>query len=419
MSQLPPPVIALLTAAASARQRGNPREELGLLTEALSGAPGNPLILNTLGTHGLANGDPARARDNFAAAAAADPGEPTLWVNLATACRQLGDDAGEKAALGRVLDLDRLHFIAQLRLAELHERRGDGRAAAQGWSAVVQLAAQVDNPPPLVADALTRGRHFIATHNSAASDALDGALGDRLSALGPAARRFQACVDHSLGRRRIYHNECAGMHFPFLPADEFFDRDFFPWMAALEARTEAIRAEVLAIMANGGAAIRPYVQMDKGTPDNKWTPLDGSLDWSACFLWEYGIRNDAVCDLCPETAAALELAPQNRIAGKAPSAFFSILKPGAHIPPHTGVTNTRAIIHLPLVVPDSCRFRVGGETRVWREGEAFAFDDTIEHEAWNDSDRARIVLIFDVWNPHLTPDEQDLLAEFYAITDPQ
>jgi aspartyl/asparaginyl beta-hydroxylase (cupin superfamily) len=175
----------------------------------------------------------------------------------------------------------------------------------------------------------------------------------------------------------------------------------------------------LALLARGSDAIRPYVRMEKGSPDTKWTPLDGSLDWSACFLWEYGMRNEAVCQLCPETAAALELAPRSRIVGKAPSAFFSILQPGAHIPPHTGVTNTRAIIHLPLVVPDNCHFRVGGETRQWRVGEAFAFDDTIEHEAWNASSEPRVILIFDVWNPHLTAEEQSLLQEYFALTDPQ
>ena len=419
MSQLAPPVIALLTAAAAARQRGDAHEELRLLEDALTRTPGDPRILNTLGTHGLAHGDPTRARANFAAAAAADPGEPTLWINLATACRLLTDDAGERAALSRALDSDRRNFVAQLRLAELHERHGETREAAQGWSAVVQLSALIDQPPPAVTDALMRGRAFLAAHNAVLDAALATGLGDRLQAMGPAARRFSACVDHSLGRRAIYHNQCAGIHFPFLPADEFFDRDLFPWLSMIEARTDVIRAEALAIMADGGAAVRPYVRMDKGTPENKWTALDGSLDWSACFLWEYGVRNDAVCDLCPETASALDLAPQNRVVGKAPSAFFSILKPGAHIPAHTGVTNTRAIIHLPLVVPAGCRFRVGGETRVWREGEAFAFDDTIEHEAWNDSAEPRIVLIFDVWNPHLTPDEQALMQDFYSITDPQ
>jgi aspartate beta-hydroxylase len=419
MTPLSPRATAYLTTATAARQRGDRAAERAALDAALRDAPGEPRILNTLGTHGLAQGDGELARDSFAAAASADPGEPALWINLATANRTLGDDAGERAALDHVLDIDRTHFVAHLRLAELHERRGEKRQAATEWSAVVQLASLMDAVPPMVADAATRGRAFLAAHTGALDAALEAGLGARLAALGSAARRFSACVDHSMGRRAIYRNECAGVHFPFLPADEFFDRDLFPWLSAVEARTDAIRAEALAIMAGGGTAIRPYVQMDKGTPDNKWTALDGSLDWSACFLWEYGVRNDAVCDLCPETAAALELAPQNRVPGKAPSAFFSILKPGAHIPPHTGVTNTRAIIHLPLVVPDGCRFRVGGETRVWREGEAFAFDDTIEHEAWNDSADPRIVLIFDVWNPHLTVDEAALLADFYAITDPQ
>jgi aspartyl/asparaginyl beta-hydroxylase (cupin superfamily) len=60
---------------------------------------------------------------------------------------------------------------------------------------------------------------------------------------------------------------------------------------------------------------------------------------------------------------------------------------------------------------------VGGETRQWEEGKAFAFDDTIEHEAWNNSAATRIVLIFDVWNPHLTVDEQQYLAKFFDIVE--
>jgi aspartate beta-hydroxylase len=207
------------------------------------------------------------------------------------------------------------------------------------------------------------------------------------------------------------------VHFPFLPAVEFFERDQFPWLETLERRTAAIRDEALRLVENGIDLIRPYVRQDAGTPDNKWSALNKSLDWSACFLWEYGVRNDAVCALCPETAAALADVPQNIIPGKAPSAFFSLLKPQAHIPAHTGVTNTRAIIHLPLVVPDDCRFRVGGETREWRVGEALAFDDTIEHEAWNDSDALRIVLILDVWNPYLTELEQQLLTNLFEATE--
>jgi len=100
-----------------------------------------------------------------------------------------------------------------------------------------------------------------------------------------------------------------------------------------------------------------------------------------------------------------------------PTAFFSVLRPRTHLPAHTGVSNVRAIIHLPLVVPAGCRFRVGGETREWRAGEAWAFDDTIEHEAWNDSDELRAILIFDTWNPHLSEVERRLLAAFFEASD--
>lgn len=416
MTELDKALHARLVAAATARQSGRLDEELRHLDAALQLAPGNPQVLNARGMRALSDREPGVARELFARAATHDPREPALWMNVATASRALGDDEGEADALNKVLAIDRLHFIATLRMAELDERAGRRAKAALGWSGVVQMALALPERPPRVADALDRGRAFLAAHYAELADTLDVELGGELAALGPAARRFNACVDTILGRRTIYTNQCHGVHFPFLPADEYFDRAHFPWFERIEKRTDAIRAEALALLRNGGDEIRPYVRQDAGTPENKWSALDHSLDWSACFLWEYGVRNDAVCALCPETTAALEEVPRNDIPGKAPSAFFSILAPGAHIPPHTGVTNTRAIVHLPLVVPDGCRFRVGGETRSWREGEAFAFDDTIEHEAWNESAEPRIVLIFDVWNPHLTTEEQDLMKRFYAVS---
>jgi aspartyl/asparaginyl beta-hydroxylase (cupin superfamily) len=115
--------------------------------------------------------------------------------------------------------------------------------------------------------------------------------------------------------------------------------------------------------------------------------------------------------------AALTLLDQPRATGRSPAAMFSILKPRTHIPPHTGVANTRLVLHLPLIVPQGCGFRVGGETRPWREGEAFVFDDTIEHEAWNDSDRPRAVLICDVWNPSLSASERARIAAVMGALD--
>lgn len=410
MSDLSPAAQHHASQALLARQRGDAAAERTALEAALAHAPDHPQLLNAAGMRAMADGDLDAALARFAAAAAADAAQPILWVNQATVHRMLGDEAGERAALDQALSLDRTHLTALLRSAEWYQRHGAASEAAQAWAGIVQMASAMAERPPAIDDALARGRAFLAEHNAALGRDIAAALPDAPS------RRMAACIDHMLGRRAIYVNQCAGVHFPFLPAEEFFDPAHFPWFDALAAKTDAIRAEALALMESGDAAIRPYVRQEAGTPDNKWSPLDGSTDWSACFLWEYGIRNEAVCARCPETAAALASIPQTNIPGKAPTAFFSILKAHAHIPAHTGVTNTRAIVHLPLVVPERCRFRVGGETRSWREGEPFAFDDTIEHEAWNDSDQPRVVLIFDVWNPHLTPDEQAQLQTVFAVT---
>ncbi len=418
MTEPPPEIARILSAASAARQRGQVDEEERLLESARNLAPELPQTLNALGMHALAKGDNAGAVQWFSKAVAADPKAPELWMNLAKAQRLLGDDAGERGSLEAAIALNQLNFMAWLRKAELHERLGETAQAAKAWTAVLEMAKGMNPVPPTLTEAVAHARRYVDAHTQSLGEALDeGLAAERLAVSARERRRFEAALDFALGRRSIFVNSCAGLHFPFLPADEFFDREHFPWLAGIEEKTEVIRAELEALVAARYGGFRPYVQQEAGTPKNLWSDLDQSFDWSALFLWEYGVRNDAVCDLCPETAAALDALPRAELPARAPSAFFSLLKPRSHIPPHTGVSNTRAIIHLPLIVPDGCRFRVGGETRAWKLGEAFAFDDTIEHEAWNDSDELRAVLIFDVWNPHLTETERRLLQRFYAVAD--
>lgn len=380
--------------------------------------PASAVEANRLGIAALQTGDAAAAAKHFAAAISGDPHSGALQRNLASAWRALGDDERELTALDAALAIDRRDLMAWIRKAERHEARGDKGAALAAWSAAIALGAQLDPVPPPLEALFAHGQAFVAaatdTMYAAASDAF-GAIRSDLSETE--ARRGEAFIASALGRRRIYQNECAGIYYPFLPADEFFDRSHFSWFTEIEAQTGAIRAELQALLDDPGEALRPYVKMDAGTPDSIWSGLDNRLDWGACFLWEYGAPNQPVLDRCPVTAAALAAIPGARIPGRAPSAFFSMLKPHTRIPPHTGVTNTRAIVHLPLIVPPGCGFRVGGETRMWEEGTAFAFDDTIEHEAWNDSDDLRAVLIFDVWNPHLSAGERDLLLRYFASAD--
>lgn len=373
---------------------------------------------NSRGTAAMRAGDYAAAAAEFSRAVEADPQALPLWSNLAHAHRLAGNHAGEKAALVRALSINRTDFGAQLRMAQLLQRMGEETQALVAWGGVIQLAAQMPNLATHILDEVAAGQAFSA----AIQERLYGRIDSTLAPLSDSwdeteNRRIRSFVGTALGRRQIFHNQCAGVHYPFLPEDEYFDRRHFPWLDELEAHTSVIKAELAALLADPGETIRPYVQFDAGTPASEWSKLDHSLDWSACFLWEYGRQNHVVTERCPQTAALIDRLPLARIPGRAPNAFFSMLKPHSHIPPHTGVTNTRAIIHLALDIPPGCTFRVGNETREWVEGQAFAFDDTIDHEALNPTDQRRAILILDTWNPHLSAREQEALVHYFAAAD--
>lgn len=404
--------------AQAASQAGNDQVAVERLERLLNSFPDEPRAHNMLGMIALRRQDADGAADHFRRAIAHDPKEPALHINLATAVRMAGNDAAELAALKGALACDQRDFMAWLRRAELHQRRNETGPAVHAWTTTLRLSAQLGPLPDQLALTLAQAGQWVAEHSNRYGATIDADLADARAGLSAGERRrFDACVDAALGRRQIYANNCEGIYFPFLPADEFFDDSHFPWMCEIEARTDAIRAELLALLADGAPGMEPYVKQQPGMPANIWTELDGSLDWSAWFLWNYGKRIEEACARCPETAAALELVPRIDLSGRAPSAFFSILAPGKRIPPHTGVTNVRTIVHLPLIVSDGCAFRVGGETRPWVEGKAFAFDDTIEHEAWNESNELRALLIFDVWNPHLTPQERMLMQTYCRSID--
>jgi aspartyl/asparaginyl beta-hydroxylase (cupin superfamily) len=413
-----PRTAQLLEQAESLRRSGRNGEAVRLLEQVVSGDPQNATALNALGLQALARDDAAAAAAFFGRAAQADPGAAPLWMNLAKAQRMTGDVEGERRSLHRVLDTDQRHFMGLLRLAELHERVGEDALAVQRWSAVLTLGAGIADLPAPLREVLDRAQAFVDRNRQAFAATIDGALQNERGILeGRDRRRFDACIDTVLGRRSIYLNECMGVHYPFLPADEFFDSEHFPWFPDIEAQTAAIREEYEALLADGGMAFKPYVDLLPGTPETKWSALDKSRDWSAFHLWRHGAPVQEACERCPVTARALEGLPRPEIAGRAPTAFFSILGPKSRLPAHTGVSNVRAIVHLPLVVPPGCSFRVGGETRMWEEGRAFAFDDTIEHEAVNNSDLPRAVLIFDVWNPHLSEAERSMLRLFFLAAD--
>ena len=170
----------------------------------------------------------------------------------------------------------------------------------------------------------------------------------------------------------------------------------------------------MALLEAGLTGFSPYIHYPPGTPENQFAELNHDSRWSSLWLWKDGVAQEEPMARCPETTAVLSRLPLADQPGFAPTALFSALAPHTRIPPHTGSTNSRLLVHLPLVLPGPAGFRVGNEVRTWHIGEAWAFDDTIEHEAWNDADETRVILIFDIWNPLLSAAERELVSALLA-----
>ena len=272
----------------------------------------------------------------------------------------------------------------------------------------------MDRLHPDLKPAVSRALEFGARYNQEFAAFLDRFLDEQYRTYaGENLKRFRDSLDIMLGRKKRYDSQSVTYHFPNLAPIEFFDRDLFPWLDAFEAGTDAIRDEFLQVLQTE-QGFTPYISYPDDVPQNQFAELNNSPRWSAFHLYKSGERVAENAARCPVTMSLLDEAPQPDQPGRTPAAMFSLLKPNTHIPPHTGVSNVRLVTHLPLIVPEHCEFRVGNDTRKWIHGKAWVFDDTIEHEARNDSDKLRVVLIFDIWHPHLTPPERAMISSLSA-----
>jgi len=372
----------------------------------------DPVQLQSLGQRAFRSGDLTGAREYYRRLVAVDGRDPQQWVNLAVVCQGLDDEPGEEAAIEGALAANPLDLLALILRANLLERHGKRHKAAQAYGAVIAVSPPLDRLHPDLRPAVSSAMKFRDAYNREAA----AFFAERLEpvyaeARGERLERFRDAVDILTGQKRRFDSHSEIFHFPRLPAIEFFDRESFPWLDAIEAETGDIRDEFVRVLeAEEGFA--PYIEYPQGVPLNQWVELNHSPRWSAFHLIKMGARVEENAAKCPRTMAAIAGAPQPDLPGRTPSAMFSLLKPRTRIPPHTGVTNVRLVVHVPLVVPPGCGFRVGNDVREWVPGKAWVFDDTIEHEAWNDSDKLRVVLIFDIWHPHLTAAERTLVTRF-------
>ena len=394
-----------------------------LLASVAQHAPNHPAVLNELGVRMLGRGAPKEAQAMFERATKTDPKHPALWANLASSLKALGRQTEALDALDRALELEPRHLSALLQKGAIYEARGEQRAAARLYQNMLACIPPDGEVPPAIKDAVAHAKQLVDKDLAELTVALEGPLAElRERHGGRRQRRVDLCLETLMGRRQPYFSQPTWMYMPELPAIEFFERSDFPWLDAFEAQTEAIRKEVLQVLVADRDGLQPYIDFPANLPLDQFRELNRSRRWSAYFLWNQSEAVPAHLARCPVTARLLETAPQCRVEGRAPTAFFSILDANTRIPAHVGVTNTRCTVHVPLVIPPDCGFRVGATTREWVPGQAWVFDDTINHEAWNLSDTPRAILIFDVWNPLLTAVERDMIqtatgiyARYYSL----
>ena len=173
-----------------------------------------------------------------------------------------------------------------------------------------------------------------------------------------------------------------------------YDRRLFPWAAELEDGWRLIRQELDAVMT--------FREQMPSFQDilKEVGQIQSDHNWKTFFLAGIGMDCAPNARRCPETMRLLA-----RIPGLT-TAFFSILSPGKHIPAHRGAWNGILRLHVGLLVPtprERCRIRIGNDFYSWREGEALIFDDTFNHEVWNETDGYRVVLFVDFARPLRQP----------------
>lgn len=295
---------------------------------------------------------------------------------------------------------------------------GDERAAVSYYRAALRAAAASGAPPPAIAAELARVERLLARSGENFRAHLEASLAAAGLAPDRVGPRFADALAILFQEKeaRIALQRPSQFYFPGLPQRSFYEREQFAWAAGLEAATDAIREELLQLLASEDG-FRPYVERERDRPHRDFHGLHGDPRWSAYYLIEGGIVQEARAARCPRTMAALDKVPLCAMPGRTPSVHFSLLRPGAHIPPHWGMLNTRLICHLPLIVPPGCGLRVGGETRAWEEGKLLIFDDSIQHEAWNRSGELRVILLFDIWRPELDELEREAIAAMFRAID--
>lgn len=365
-------------------------------------------------------GDRRTARTHIDAALAVAPGDALALNQLAQLQQAEGDVQGALQTYAALLEQQPALYTARLVHSQLLEATGQaGLAARQAFRAIRQAQRagrwlSAESTAPGLLPAVQHAMALVDEHRRAMCDRIFQPLVARFGR--DAMARVAGFVAMQLGEARYAPADArqrpTAMPFPGLPQTPYLDPRQIAGIEPLQAQTPAILAELQGLL--GADSGREQVFGDAALADQFLRGSRGPARWDGFYFYRHGSRNEGNAARCPQTAAAIDALPLARVPGHGPEVLFSTLGPGTHLLPHHGVTNTRVVCHLPLVVPPDCALSVAGQAHVWRVGEVVAFDDTYAHEAWNRSDAIRVVLIFDVWHPELSAAERVAVCELQA-----
>jgi beta-hydroxylase len=227
---------------------------------------------------------------------------------------------------------------------------------------------------------------------------MEGSLREKIVALTIAVgERILQPIERFIGRRSLVGDAT------------FFDTGRFPWVAHIEENWHVIREEAEKLLEDReGLANFQDISKDQ-------IEITDDDNWKTFFIYGYGFEAKLGVEQCPRTAALMREIPGMT------TAMISILSPHKHILDHRGPYKGVLRYHLGLIVPrdaPACRIRVGDDVRHWEEGKSLIFDDTFNHEVWNDTDETRVVLFVDVKRPLPSPEStiNDLIIKAIGIS---
>ena len=354
------------------------------------------------------------------------PEDTAVLLSLAQVLWQLGliDDA--LRVFESIVKLDPNHHVAWLLLADIRDISGNADGALRArYQAVSRAQAQgqwvnresTDSAMLEVVmrniEQLRKGErqaYFDSYQNL--RDSYGGAAFARVEhALNGYLGEWDATPPDSRQRPKFFY-------FPDLPQGPYHDPMLHSWAPALREAWLDIRQEAVDLLALD-RDFESFLGLKPGQSREGYVGgANPNAAWDAYFFYRHGKRYDENNLRCPKTSAALDAVELCHVARQAPEVCFSVLRPQSTIVAHYGVTNTRLVMHLPLIVPRGCALNIiGAGEHHWREGELMMFDDTFQHEAWNNSDEPRLIVLMDCWNPHLTELERLAVRQVVEAID--